>query len=127
MTKLMKTLLAIWVATFTLCSALYSETSPVQVVDHKTLVEMEQEGEPMLVEFYAPWCGHCQTMVPEYEKAARNLSKHVKVVATEDSSAVAAYRIRGFPTIELFNGNDWQMYYGPRKSAHMAEFVMQHL
>lgn len=62
-----------------------------------------------MIEFYAPWCGHCQRLVPEYEKAAENLKGLVKVgsVNCDDQSnqpICARFQIQGFPTLKLFPG-----------------------
>jgi protein disulfide-isomerase-like protein len=63
-----------------------------------------------IVEFYAPWCGHCKSLEPEYEKAAGILSGVVKVVAvdaTESSSESLAgqYGVQGFPTLKIFGAD----------------------
>lgn len=61
-----------------------------------------------IVEFYAPWCGHCKNLVPEYKKAAKALQGIVKIGAvdmTQHESLGSPYGIRGFPTIKVF-GSD---------------------
>ena len=58
-----------------------------------------------IVEFYAPWCGHCQSLVPEYQKAAKALKGVVKVGAVnadEHRSLGGQYGVQGFPTIKIF-------------------------
>lgn len=62
------------------------------------------------VEFYAPWCGHCKNLAPEWKKAAKALKGVVKVGAIDmdqsDAQSVGApYGIRGFPTIKIFGKN----------------------
>jgi protein disulfide-isomerase A6 len=62
----------------------------------------------VIVEFYAPWCGHCKNLVPEYEKAAKILDGVVKVVAvdaTQAESLAQKYGIKGFPTIKVFGAD----------------------
>jgi len=65
------------------------------------------ETKDVLVEFYAPWCGHCKKLVPIYDELAKNL-KHNKnlVIAKVDSTAneVESVHIKGFPTIKFFKG-----------------------
>ncbi|CAK5095261.1 unnamed protein product [Meloidogyne enterolobii] len=61
-----------------------------------------------IVEFYAPWCGHCQRLEPEYKKVAKALKGIVKVGAvdmTQHESLGAPYNVQGFPTIKIFGEN----------------------
>jgi len=61
--------------------------------------------EVWIIEFYAPWCGHCQSLVPEYKKAAKALKGVVKVGAVnadEHRSLGGQYGVQGFPTIKVF-------------------------
>lgn len=61
-----------------------------------------------MVEFYAPWCGHCKNLAPEYEKAAKALSGVIKVGAvdmTTQQSVGSPYGIKGFPTLKFFGAD----------------------
>jgi protein disulfide-isomerase A6 len=91
-----------------LTSALYSSNSPViQLTDKNFQNIVVKNPDPVLVEFYAPWCGHCKSLAPEYTKAAKALKGVMKVAAVDldkYKSLGGPYGIRGFPTIKLFLG-----------------------
>lgn len=67
-----------------------------------------QSDEVWLVEFYAPWCGHCQSLVPEYKKAATAMKGVVKfgaINADDHKSLGSQYGVSGFPTLKFFGAN----------------------
>lgn len=62
---------------------------------------------PLVADFWAPWCGPCKMMAPEFSKAAKALSGQARLVKlnTEDHGAAGAkYNIRGIPTMVAFSG-----------------------
>jgi thioredoxin 1 len=66
---------------------------------------IQAPGMPVLVDFYADWCGPCKTMAPIIEQVAKNHSGKVKVIKinVDHNQAVAQqYRIQGIPTLILF-------------------------
>ena len=74
----------------------------------KSFKAMLASDEPWMVEFYAPWCGHCKNLAPEWSKAATALKGIVKMGAvdmTQHESLGAPYNVRGFPTIKIFGAN----------------------
>ncbi|CAG8446443.1 16454_t:CDS:2 [Dentiscutata erythropus] len=89
-------------------SALYDSNSPVILLSENNWAEEVLYTEKVVVvEFFAPWCGHCKNLAPEYIKAAENLKGLVKVAAVNcDDEAnrriCGSYDVQGFPTIKLF-------------------------
>ncbi|KAG8196475.1 hypothetical protein JTE90_012293 [Oedothorax gibbosus] len=85
-----------------------------------------------IVEFYAPWCGHCQALVAEYSKMAAAVKGLVKVGAVnadQHQSLGQKYEIRGFPTIKIFssNKNKPKDFQGPRTAQGMVDELFKEL
>ncbi|KAJ8493461.1 hypothetical protein OPV22_015182 [Ensete ventricosum] len=110
-----------------------AEPSFVITLDASNFSETVSKHDFIVVEFYAPWCGHCKKLAPEYEKAASVLSENdppialAKIDCNEDVNKEIAskYEIRGFPTLKIFRngGEDIQEYKGPREADGIVEYL----
>jgi len=86
---------------------------------------------PVLVDFWAPWCGPCRMMAPQFEAAAKQLEPHVRLVKvnTEEAQGLAArYNIRSIPTVALFvNGREVARQPGAMGAADIVRWTRSHL
>ena len=85
-----------------------------------------------MVEFYAPWCGHCKKLEPEWNEAATKLKgqvKFAKVDATEQQQLASRFKIQGYPTIMYWDYGEGksptngQPYQGPREAQGIVDFA----
>ncbi|KAF7301708.1 Protein disulfide isomerase [Mycena indigotica] len=86
------------------------------------------EKEPLiLVEFFAPWCGHCKALAPQYEEAAsilkgRNI-KIAKVDCVDEADLCQANGIQGYPTLRVYRYGQATDYQGPRKADGIVAYM----
>lgn len=124
-------LLPLFVAVF---SEVEVNSDGVLVLTTDTFKQGVESADYVLVEFYAPWCGHCKALAPEYAKAAKILAeKHpdlsvklAMVDATVESSLGKDYGVRGYPTLKFFKGSDAPKdYEGGRKADEIVNWIVK--
>ncbi|XP_052200289.1 protein disulfide isomerase-like 1-4 [Diospyros lotus] len=110
------------------------EAYSTPVVDEKDVVVLKDsnfsnfiaQNRYVMVEFYAPWCGHCQALAPEYAAAATELKGEAvlaKVDAAEETDLAQKYEIQGFPTVFFFIDGVHKDYPGQRTKDAIVTWV----
>lgn len=88
-------------------ASLYSKSSAVLQVDSSNYNKLiTKSNHTSIVEFYAPWCGHCKNLKPAYEKAAKSLEGLANVAAVncdaaENKQFCSSLGVQGFPTLKI--------------------------
>jgi len=122
-----KTLAAGLLAAF---AAVARADSDVTQLTQDTFDDFIKGNDLVLAEFFAPWCGHCKALAPEYEEAATSLKekdiKLAKVDCTEEADLCKTYGVEGYPTLKVFRGLDTiSPYSGQRKAAAITSYMVK--
>ncbi|KAG5436865.1 hypothetical protein PCANB_001618 [Pneumocystis canis] len=104
-------------------------SSDVLNLDEITFKQTIQNDGIFLVEFFAPWCGHCKALAPEYELAAKLLKEKgitlIQVDCTVETSLCETYGVTGYPTLKVFKNGEHIHYEGPRKADAIVSYMVK--
>ena len=89
--------------------------------------DLVEKEDLVLVEFYAPWCGHCKQLTPKFEEAAKILADDgivlVKVDATEEKKYSGLAGVSGYPTLKVYRQGSMSDFEGARETDEIVEFM----
>jgi putative thioredoxin len=99
----------------------------ITTVDFENEVLEASKGQPVLVDFWAPWCGPCRALTPILEKLAREFAgkvKLVKVNSDKNQDIAAAFGIRSIPTVIAFkDGRPAAQFMGAQPEGQVRAFI----
>lgn len=109
----------------------FPEEDDVVVLDDNSFDQAVKEIDFLLVEFYAPWCGHCQKLAPEYAKTAQVLKtksspiRLAKVDATVNQFLSSRFEVTSFPTLKFFHYGSPREYDGGRVEEEITYWLQE--
>ena len=102
---------------------------PTALTDGNFAKHVTRNSIPLVVDFWAEWCGPCKTMAPEFEKAAKALEPQVRFAKLDTEAAqqsAAKLNIRSIPTMILFHGGrEVARQSGAMPAGHIIQWVRE--
>lgn len=96
-----------------------------------TFDEAIKSDVPVLVEFYANWCGHCKNLAPEFAQAAEALKKDgIKVASvdcTNHQDFCGKQDVQGYPTLRVYKKGEFRKYEGTRKADGIIKYMKKYV
>lgn len=106
-------------------------TNHIDVTDSTFDSEVLKSDKPVLLKFWAPWCGPCKMMAPVVEEIAKEHADNLKVVSVnvDDAMQIATEQgVRGVPTVMMFkDGHKIGSLVGAQSKTQLQEFLDQYL
>merc|ERR1719290_682483 len=108
--------------------AVPEQTEPVKVVVAKNFNDIVQDDKDVLMEFYAPWCGHCKSLAPKYDELGEKMAGEEVEIVKMDATAndvPSAYSVSGFPTLYWLPSDTKkpESYQGGREVDDFVKFI----
>lgn len=109
-----------------------AEDSDVLTLTDATYDAALKDNAFIFIKFYAPWCGHCKRLAPDWAKAATELkekgsaAKIADIDCTVEKDACSKNEVRGYPTLKFFaNGEFVEKYAGKRTLEDIVDYCLE--
>ncbi len=113
------------------CKKSILDTKPIELTTENFEQHLRKNDIPVIIDFWAPWCGPCKMMGPNFEQAAHNFKAKVRFakVNTEDQQSLGAhFNIRSIPTLILFkNAKEVDRISGAVDAAQLTSWLNQRI
>jgi len=113
------------------CKSALQPTTPIEITQHNFSAIVYKSQLPIIVDFWAPWCGPCKMMAPVLEQAVKSLAPTIRVgkLNTETEQSLAAqFSIRSIPTIIKYqDGKEIDRISGALNLSQLSEWAKQSL
>ncbi|MDF1879910.1 thioredoxin TrxC [Sulfurimonas sp. MAG313] len=109
------------------CKKAILDTTPIELTNENISQHIEKNDIPLIIDFWAPWCGPCKTMGPNFEQSSRNFKSKVrfaKVNTEAEQSLGGHFNIRSIPTLVLFkNGKELDRVSGALDANALSQWI----